>query len=278
MATSEVSSGAVPGQRRRPRPYPAVVTSVSPVSPYLVSIGFGGDELGEFRWAGPAKHLKLFLPEAGQRHVELPPADSEGRMLTGPAWPHLTTRTFTPRRFDTVSGRLELEVVLHGHGPASQWAGLARAGDRLAVSQPRRTYEVMPDTRWALLAGDETAIPAIATLLEAIDPGLRVDVIIELGPSREPVALPAHPGVHPVWIRRRPETAASEALVTAVSEWPLPSGPGQAWVACEAARVRATRRHLLGVVGLPADRILTRGYWREGEANHPDHDYGEDDL
>jgi NADPH-dependent ferric siderophore reductase len=278
MATSEVSSGAVPGQRRRPRPYPAVVTSISPVSPYLLSIGFGGDDLGEFRWPGPASHLKLFLPEPGQRQVELPPADSEGRMLTGAAWPHLTTRTFTPRRFDPVTGRLDLEVVLHGHGPASQWAGSARAGDRVAVSQPRRTYEVMPDTRWALLAGDETAIPAIATLLEAIGPGLRVDVIIELEPSHDPVALPAHPGVHPVWISRRPEMAASEALVTAVSEWSLPPGPGQAWVACEAARVRAIRRHLLEVVGLPVDRALTRGYWREGEANHPDHDYGEDAL
>ena len=28
--------------------------------------------------------------------------------------------------------------------------------------------------------------------------------------------------------------------------------------------------------GLPLARLVTRGYWRAGEQNHPDHDYGED--
>jgi len=27
---------------------------------------------------------------------------------------------------------------------------------------------------------------------------------------------------------------------------------------------------------LPRDHVTTRGYWRVGEANHPDHDFGED--
>jgi hypothetical protein len=28
---------------------------------------------------------------------------------------------------------------------------------------------------------------------------------------------------------------------------------------------------------IAASHLVTRGYWRSGEANHPDHDYGEDD-
>jgi NADPH-dependent ferric siderophore reductase len=48
------------------------------------------------------------------------------------------------------------------------------------------------------------------------------------------------------------------------------------WVACEAAAMRGIRRHFTSERGLPVSSLVTRGYWRIGEANHPDHDYGED--
>jgi NADPH-dependent ferric siderophore reductase len=49
------------------------------------------------------------------------------------------------------------------------------------------------------------------------------------------------------------------------------------WVACEAAAMRRIRQHFLRDRGLPARSLVTRGYWRLGAANHPDHDYGDDD-
>jgi NADPH-dependent ferric siderophore reductase len=49
-------------------------------------------------------------------------------------------------------------------------------------------------------------------------------------------------------------------------------------VACEAAAMRGIRKHFLAGRRLPAGSLVTRGYWRLGEANHPDHDYGDDEL
>jgi NADPH-dependent ferric siderophore reductase len=49
------------------------------------------------------------------------------------------------------------------------------------------------------------------------------------------------------------------------------------WVACEAQSVRRIRRVLLTERNLDPSSLVTRGYWRLGEDNHPDHDYGEDE-
>jgi NADPH-dependent ferric siderophore reductase len=269
---------AAPGQRRRPLPYPGVVTAVEALSPHLLRIALNGDGLAGFRWPGPASHLKVFLPEPGQRDVVLPPADEDGFMLIEPGRPRPTTRTFTPRRWDPAAGRLELEFVLHGRGPASEWASRARPGDRVAVSQPRRTYEVLPDSRWLLLAGDETAVPAIATLLEAISPSLSVHVLIEREAAHEKIPLPAHPRVVPHWLSLPVGDPPGTALTAAVAAWTPPAGAGQAWTACEATAVRSMRRLLLGPMAMPAERISTRGYWRLGAANHPDHDNGDEPL
>jgi NADPH-dependent ferric siderophore reductase len=274
----------MPAQRRRPRPYPATVTGAEAITPHLLRIAFDGgghgdgDGLATFSWPGPASHLKLFLPEPGQHQVDLPPVDDEGFMVNEPGRPRPATRTFTPRRFDPATGRLELEFVLHGHGLAARWAAAASPGDQVAVSQPRRTYEVLPDSRWLLLAGDESAVPAIATLLEAVDPGLSVQVLIELEAADHQVPLPAHPGLQLRELSREPQDPPGTPLTATITGWTPPAGPGQVWTACEAAAVRTIRRHLLGPLALPADRVLTRGYWRRGEENHPDHDYGDEPL
>ena len=114
MPETDNRGGATATQRRRPRPYPAIVEAVEPLGPYLLRISVGGAGLAGFRWPGPASHLKVFLPEPGQRNAELPPADAEGFMVSEPGRPRPATRTFTPRRWDPATGRLDLEFVLHG--------------------------------------------------------------------------------------------------------------------------------------------------------------------
>jgi len=48
------------------------------------------------------------------------------------------------------------------------------------------------------------------------------------------------------------------------------------WIACEAAAMRRIRDYLMGEIGVAGERLHTRGYWRLGETNYPDHDYGKD--
>lgn len=279
MPPSENEGRVAAPPRRRPRPYEAIVTEVAKVTPFLSKVTLGGDGLANFRWPGPGSHLKLFLPAPGQRDVELPPADEQGLMINVPGRPRPTTRTFTPRRWDGVKHQLDLEFVLHGHGPASQWAGQAKPGDQVAVSQPRSTFEVRPGTRWLLIAGDESALPAIATMLEVISPGVAVHILAEIEDGAHQAPLPARPDTTVNWLPRVPGEKPGATLAAAVTAW-TPSvadeGPGQVWAGCEALAVRDIRAYLVGPAGFSRDRVVTRGYWRAGEANHPDHDFGED--
>src|SRR5437762_14058928 len=91
-----------------------------------------------------------------------------------------TIRTFTPRRLDPQALELDLEIVVHGDGAASEWAATAAPGDPAAVSGPGRGYAFEPDAPAFLLAGDETAIPAISQLLEVLPADRPVPAHIEV--------------------------------------------------------------------------------------------------
>jgi NADPH-dependent ferric siderophore reductase len=100
-----------------------------------------------------------------------------------------------------------------------------------------------------------------------------------VAPDPFPVLLLA--GVRPaakpttVW-RHRGEDPAGMQAARAVRDLTLPGGRGAYWVGLEAAAMRAVRRHLLGERGLDREQVYTRGYWKLGVADHPDHDTGED--
>src|SRR5690606_18511600 len=75
-------------------------------------------------------------------------------------------RDYTPRRVDHTSGELVLDFVLHGEGPAAEWARRARPGDSLSFVGPKSSLVLPPDVSAVVLIGDETALPAIARFLD----------------------------------------------------------------------------------------------------------------
>ncbi len=118
-----------------------------------------------------AAHIKLIF---GQNGVpgELSLATSDSR----PAM-----RTYTPPDGSIARhAELDADFILHGEGPASLWAAQAATGQTLTVAGPGRHYVVDPSAKWYLLAGDDTAIPAISTILEAPPAGARARVFIEV--------------------------------------------------------------------------------------------------
>lgn len=80
------------------------------------------------------------------------------------------TRYYTIRRIDAAAGWLEIDFVLHeAPGLAGDFARLARPGDICGMSGPCG-LGVKPAGHY-LLAGDETALPAIAmTAVSPADP------------------------------------------------------------------------------------------------------------
>ena len=125
------------------------------------------------------------------------------------------------------------------------------------------------------IAGDESALPAIGTLLDALSPSATAEVHIEVaGPNDQiPLSSPAETTI--VWHPRRDQDAWGDELYAAAQNAKT-ANDTRVWVACEATAVRRIRKHLIGERQVPLEALVTRGYWRLGEAGHPDHDYGED--
>ena len=154
----------------------------------------------------------------------------------------------------------------------------------MLIAGPGRCYQLDPQAQWLLLAGDESAIPAIATILEVVPPGVRTQVLIEVNDAADEFAIAAaRPNVSIRWLHRaqpimgHDSTApAGVELTAAVAAFQLPSGTGGVYVACESDAMRRIRRQLLVERGLPREWLTTRGYWKQGATDHPDRDYGED--
>ena len=281
-ATSPPAGSSTPGLaprpgngrgRRRPPPRRVTVVSLARLAPRLVSVVVAGEGVRDFATPVPTAHVKVAIPAPQERSVTLPEAGPDG-----PIWPEgaprPAMRTYTPRRVDTRAGTLELQFVLHGEGPASEWAQRARIGDELGVTGPggRFSLDLAGPTWW--IAGDESALPAIAMLLEALPRSATAEVHVEVAAAEDEVPLESAATTMISWHHRAPGTYG-EALLAAARGGAI-SPSAQAWVACESVAVRRIRAHLLEERLLPAGAVTTRGYWHRGAANHPDHDYGED--
>ena len=245
---------------------------MSKIAPRLVSVLVTGDDLGGFADAAPTSHLKVFLPADGQDTPNLPEFAPDGAAEDGPP---PTVRTYTPRGYDTASRTLEIQFLLHGEGPASEWAQRAKPGDKLAVAGPGGRFSLEPSADYWWLAADESAIPAVGTLLEALPETATVDVHIEVDGVDDEIELAGPAKTTITWHHRRASDAFGEELAAAAREAVIPDG-ARIWVACEAAAMRDIRRYFSRERGIAVARLVTRGYWRAGEQNHPDHDYGED--
>jgi NADPH-dependent ferric siderophore reductase len=251
---------------RKPR-YATTVQRVQRLTPRMLRIVFGGGDLAAFNWNGPAAHIKLFLGPISP--------DSEVRALS---------RTYTPRHFDAARGELTVDFVLHGEGPASTWAAQAQVGQAMIIAGPGRSYALDAQTEWLLLAGDEAAIPAIASILEVVPDSVFTQVLIEVNDAADEFAIaPARGNVRLRWLHRAQPLVghgsavrAGVELAAAVAAFERPSGEGRIYVACEAEAMRGIRRQLLLARGMPRDWVTTRGYWKQGATDYPDRDYGED--
>src|SRR4051794_40457609 len=91
-------------------------------------------------------------------------------MLHVPAGDDHIRRRYTIRRIDD-RGRIEIWFVLHGHGPAAQWASAATPGDHIEAVGPRGKVTVVPGLDWHLFAGDDSGIAAMLAMAEAVPAG-----------------------------------------------------------------------------------------------------------
>jgi len=225
----------------------------------LVLCGEGLERFG----AADQIHVKLLLPRPGVEPL-WPLLGPGGQPVLDEAT--LDRRTYTVRRFDAATGALSIDFVRHGDaGPGTAYAGRAVAGDAIGIMGPGGAT---PPTRGrVLLAGDETALPAIARALEAMAPETTGLALVEVEDEGERQRIAHPPGLELRWLFRRgaPYGAALEAAVRA-AETRAEEG-FFAWAACETRAARAIREHWKAC-GLPGTACRAVAYWREDGAEH----------
>ena len=226
------------------------------------------------RHAGTDVSRQDFLPAPGQDAPSLPHLGADGPVWPADA-PRPAVRTYTPRRLDEIKGTLEVQFVMHSTGPASEWAHQAKVGDQLAIAGPGGRFSLDPTIQRWWIAGDESALPAVGTLLDALPASAAAEVHIEVAEPDDEIPLASAAQTSIVWHHRRGHDAWGNELYDAARAAAIAEGT-RVWVACEAMAVRRIRKHFLVERQVPAGDLVTRGYWRLGMADHPDHDYGDD--
>ena len=250
------------------------VRRVARVTPHMLRVTLGGDDLAGFVSASFDDHVKLFFPpEAGG--VPAMPVIGERGPVFPDDQPRPQTRDYTPRRYDADALELDIDFVLHGDGAASSWAAQAQAGDYLGVAGPRGSFVIPEGFDWHLLIGDETALPAIARRLAELPAGKRVLAVVETGSPAARMTLDTRADLHMHWVHGGAAAADGIGpLERVVHRLVLPEGDGYVWAAGESSVIRAVREYLVRERGIDKSRIRAASYWRRDGG--PGHEVMED--
>jgi NADPH-dependent ferric siderophore reductase len=265
---SESGSPPLARTRREPPRFRSVeVRAVERLTPWLMRVSFGGPDLEGFTVDEPAASVRLLLP--ARPGGELVPPAWNGNEFLLPDGTRPVIRTLTPLRNDPDACTFDVEIVVHGEGRASQWAASAEPETLAAVSGPGRGYAVDASADAFLVAGDETARPAISQLLALLPASAKVAVHIEIAHPDARLPLPDHPRATIAWHDASADASPGTALVDAVLAAEVDAGT-RVWIAGEAASVQRIRRTLFNERGLPRTNTTIRGYWKHGRAGNDD--------
>jgi len=251
-----------PRTRREPPRFRDVeVLAVQPLGPWMVRVTLGGPALQGFTVEEPAASVRLLLPSGPADELVRPVWNGNEFLLADGRRPVI--RTLTPLH---VTGRtFDVDIVVHGDGRASQWAARAEPGSPAAISGPGRGYAIDASADAFLVAGDETAMPAIGQLLSLLPPSATVAVHVEIAHPDARLALPSHPGATIAWLDASADASPGTALVEAVLAADVDTET-RIWIAGEAASMQRIRGGLFTDRGLPRTNATIRGYWKHGRA------------
>ena len=250
----------------------ATLTARRALTPRMIRVTLRSEAFGT-TWPieQPGEIITLLFLDPGEEIV-LP--------LTGWRFPAGATeqewRNYTVRRHDPATGEIDVDVVLHEpRGPACTWAQASPIGADVGFAGPRVDYAPRDGASWLLLCGDETALPAIAAILEEPPPAAeRILAVIEVQDPTKNMHLPRRPtptcagstATAPTPRPRRtwPTRCASSRCPTA------PARPGARPSRPSPARVREVLRDERG---MERKLVSAKGYWlRSGEWPDDDED------
>lgn len=311
MSSSRIAPSSPRPSLVRFASFGATVCRVVSLGGNFARITLASDELADFHAAGLDQRVKLVFPLEGAGLSTFPRERDDWYA----AWRELDDCDRCPMRTYTVRaarGReIDIDFALHGDsGPATRWANRAEVGQEIVIIGPDARTLVAGDApvagvefrpgaaRRILLAGDETAAPAICSILESLPPDSVGQAFVEVASAADILPTDAPVGMTVTWLPRdtRHGGAHGEALGRSVRAWVsemvAPAGvagsvpdvdaailweipqtdAGQrelyAWIAGEAGCITELRRFLVREAGLHRDDVAFMGYWRAGHSEN----------
>ena len=237
------------------------------LTPHMRRLTLSGENVARF--AGlQALHLNLLVQRPEATEPQWPGVGANGVI----AWEHPDLRPlmrkYTVRAVDLAAGTIDIDFVLHDDaGPGSGFAQVASVGDRVGVVGPGGGGLVEAD--WYLFAGDETALPAIARMLEHLSAGARGKAFIEVADAAEIQPLTKKASIEIEWLLRNDRPAGSTTLlIDAIRATPFPGNDQRRylWAGCEFEAFRAIRAFAREEKHLSKSEHLVVSYWRRGMA------------
>ncbi|NRQ38203.1 siderophore-interacting protein [Nonomuraea sp. NN258] len=238
----------------------------------LIRVTVGGPGLAGFESHAPDEHVKLIFPEE-DGELRLP--EPNGLVLKWPR-PSPTSREYTVRRYDAAAGELDIDIALHDGGLASGWAETVEPGAKVHVAGPPGGVVVPYVYDRYVLAGDITALPAIARWLEELPRTAAGWAFIEVGSAADEIELSAPEDVEVRWLHRGDRPPGTAGLLEgAVRTVRVPEGERvYVWLAGEAGELKPLRRWVGDELGLAKHDQNITGYWKRGVTHYDDdHDH-----
>lgn len=280
------------------------VKALQRLSPSFLRVTFEGPSLANFADNGYDQRFKLIFPAPACGFDKMPTSDrwySELRAL--PEEEQCGVRTYTVRAVRRSLGEVDVDMVVHdvhnedACGPALRWIRDVSVGQQILLLGPDARWDGphggidfhAPEGAEILIAGDETAAPAIAAILEDLPITARGKAFIEVPAAADVLELDAPEDVEVVWLPRE-GAVWGERLIAAVTEaaramdfarteqfdenedemiWEAPEAVAAAdayvWIAAETGVVKALRFTIRKELGLPKESGAFMGYWRNGK-------------
>lgn len=232
------------------------------VTPRMRRVVLRGDAA---HFSGPGLHVRVLIPPRGRVPV-WPHGGADGRIVFAEGADALVPRVYTVRAVDAAAGTIAIDAVLHeGDCPGATWARQAAPGDLVGLLGPGGARPEPAD--WNLFAGDETALPAIARLLEALPAQSLAVVRIEVADAAEQQLLATPARLDLRYLSRDGRPAGRAGLLPAAVRdlaFPADLSTARAFVGCEQTEAREIRRFLTRDAGFDKAHRMVAAYWRLG--------------
>jgi NADPH-dependent ferric siderophore reductase len=178
----------------------------------------------------------------------------------------LVRRTYTLRALDLDKMEMTIDFVAHGEtGPASKWAIKAVPGERLTVMMKNKTKELVPSVDWYLIAGDHTALPVVAAILEGLDQNAVGVAYLEVYEAADIQDLKKPSGVVIRWLFNA-LPGQSRQLTEQVIKTSIPEHQSKFVFAAAEYQTSSEINAFLKGMMLDQDQFRTFSYWRLGQA------------